>query len=84
MSGGTISGNTASYGGGVCVEGIRATFAKQSGGIIYGSDASSTLQNTAYTLVGDAVYMFSRYRNSTVGEDVTLDSEKPGASGGWE
>jgi hypothetical protein len=92
MSGGEISGNTASsisstyYGGGVYVN-SSGTFTKQSGGIIYGSNASSTLKNAASD--GHAVYVYvssssSKKRNTTVGEGVTLDSTKTGAEGGWE
>jgi hypothetical protein len=54
MNGGTISGNSASgsysYGGGVYMDsslGGSGTFTKQSGGIIYGSDASDNLKNAA-------------------------------------
>jgi hypothetical protein len=90
MSGGTIGGNTASYssgGGGVYV--VTGTFTKQSGGIIYGSDAGSALKNTADNGDGHAVYVhisISSYkkRNTTAGAGVTLDSEKDGAAGGWE
>jgi hypothetical protein len=64
--------------GGVYVEG--GTFTKQSGGVIYGSDASDTLKNTAHT-----VYMSSsKKRNTTAREGVTLDSTKDGAAGGGE
>jgi hypothetical protein len=82
MSGGTISGNTVSErGGGVYVN--SGTFTKQSGGIIYGSDATSALKNTAYSdSYGHAVYVSeSQKRNTTAGVGVTLDS---GTSGGWE
>ncbi|MDR1902409.1 MAG: hypothetical protein LBQ88_09045 [Treponema sp.] len=87
MSGGTISGNTASssYGGGVYVS--SGTFTKQSGGTIYGSDASSSLKNTAYSdSYGHAVYVSSgsKKRNITAGTGVTLDSSVSGTSGGWE
>jgi TolB-like protein len=85
MSGGEISGNSASSnGGGVFVSG-RGTFTKQSGGIIYGSDASGMLKNTATkgNDYGHAVYVssVSRIRNSTAGVGVTLNS---GFAGGWE
>ncbi|MDR2194057.1 MAG: InlB B-repeat-containing protein [Treponema sp.] len=58
MSGGEISGNTASsYGGGVYVS-YGGTFTKQTGGTVYGSDASATLKNTASgTSYGHAVYV---------------------------
>jgi hypothetical protein len=85
MSGGEISGNnTSGSGGGVYVDGM---IAKQSGGIIYGSNASSSLQNTASgDSAGHAVYVSSsqKRRNSTAGVGVTLDSTKDGAAGGWE
>jgi hypothetical protein len=88
MSGGTISGNTARYyGGGVYVYG--GAFTKQSGGIIYGSDANAALKNTAS--VGDsgghAVYVNSspaKMRNITAGEGVALDNTVSGTAGGWE
>jgi uncharacterized repeat protein (TIGR02543 family) len=87
MDGGTISGNTASgngggYGGGVYVS--SGTFTKQSGGIIYGSDADSALKNTASSSSGHAVYVSgSQMRNVTVGAGKSLDSTKSGAEGGW-
>jgi uncharacterized repeat protein (TIGR02543 family) len=85
MSGGEISGNTASGGGGVCVLGGR--FTKQSGGIIYGSNESNiALRNTSRDgkNYGHAVYISGspiRKRNTTAGTGVALDSTK---SGGWE
>jgi hypothetical protein len=99
MSGGEISGNTADYGGGVSVNAIMimtdeesyliifGTFTKQSGGIIYGSDAGSALKNTAKNdYYGHAVYVTSaiKKRNTTAGVGVTLDRTKEGAAGGWE
>jgi hypothetical protein len=87
MSGGTMSGNTSSNaGGGVFVDG-GGTFTKQSGGTIYGSDASGLLANTAYSdSYGHAVYVYngSKKRDTTAGEGVTLDSSVSGSSGGWE
>jgi uncharacterized repeat protein (TIGR02543 family) len=85
MSGGTISGNTAAAsGGGVYVSSSGATFTKQSGGIIYGSDAeNASLKNTA--TIGHAVYAGnSQKRNNTAGTNITLDSAKGGPAGGWE
>jgi hypothetical protein len=84
MSGGTISGNTSEVGGGVCVSG--GTFTKQSGGTIYGSDASALLKNTASSdSYGHAVYIYddsrNKKRNTTAGVGVTLNS---GSSSGWE
>jgi hypothetical protein len=83
MSGGEISGNTASNGGGVCAGG---TFAKQSEGIIYGSDAGGVLKNTANRSEGGhAVYLgLNKKLNSTAGVGVTLDSSVEGVAGGWE
>jgi uncharacterized repeat protein (TIGR02543 family) len=86
MHAGTISGNTARYGGGgVYVDDGRFT---KSVGIIYGSNASDGLKNTAGN--GHAAYVSSRSnsglkkRNSTAGEGVPLDSEVSGSAGGWE
>jgi uncharacterized repeat protein (TIGR02543 family) len=87
MSGGTISGNTSSSGDGVCVF-DSGTFIKQSGGVIYGSDASASLKNTASSdSNGHAVYVNSspaKRRDSTAGEGDTLNSLVSGSSGGWE
>jgi hypothetical protein len=105
MNGGEISGNTASsnssyysysssysysYGGGVYVY-SGSTFTKQSGGVIYGLDAGSGLQNSAGAVGrtvntdGHAVYAdSSKKRNTTVGTGETLDSRVVGAAGGWE
>jgi hypothetical protein len=85
MKQGAISGNTASSGGGVSV--ASGTFTKQSGGIIYGSDESSSLKNTASSdSYGHAVYVSSgsKKRNSTAGVGVTMDSMTTGTDGGWE
>ena len=86
MHDGIISGNTARYGGGgVYVDDGRFT---KSVGIIYGSNASDGLKNTAGN--GHAAYVSSRSnsgskkRNSTAGEGVSLDSEVSGSAGGWE
>jgi hypothetical protein len=90
MNGGEISGNTASSsnyyarGGGVYVN--SGTFIKESGGTIYGSDASDSLKNTASSgdNYGHAVFSEGNKRNSTAGADVTLNSSLSGSSGGWE
>jgi fibronectin type 3 domain-containing protein len=84
MSDGAISGNTAPYSGGVSV--MDGTFIKQAGGIIYGSNATSALQNTATAGdgYGHAVFVNSsptKKRYTTVGVGATLDSR---TSGGWE
>ena len=83
MSGGTLSGNNGgSRGGGVYV-GSSGTFTKESGGTIYGMDASDSLKNTA--TYGYAAYVSSgERRNSTAGEGVTLDSSVSSEAGGWE
>jgi hypothetical protein len=80
MDGGEISGNSASSnGGGVC-----GSISKQSGGVIYGSDASGELKNTAGR-DGHAVYVSTgQIRNTTAGSGVTLDSGISGPYGGWE
>jgi hypothetical protein len=89
MNGGTISGNTAPRGGGVYVSG-NSTLTKQSGGTIYGSNASDTLKNTATygDSYGHAVYVYadsgSKLRNTTADSGITLDSTVSGAIGGWE
>ncbi|MDR1636299.1 MAG: InlB B-repeat-containing protein [Treponema sp.] len=86
MSGGTISGNTSSSGGGVYV--YSGTFIKQqSGGVIYGSNAGSTLKNTAGSgdNYGHAVFVRpTKKRNTTAGVGVTLNSSVSGSAGGWE
>jgi hypothetical protein len=84
MSGGAISGNTASSkGGGVYVN--SGTFTKQQGGVIYGSNADSALKNTVGG-DGQAVYVNAedKMRNRTAGEGVTLDGGLSGSAGGWE
>jgi len=81
MTGGVISGNTATnYGGGVY---FTNNFIK-TGGIIYGSDASSTDKNTAMQLSrGHAVYYAIEglspafYRSTTINEDENLYSTAP-------
>jgi hypothetical protein len=93
MSGGTISGNTGYSGGGVYVGRtyingayVDGTFTKESGGTIYGSDASGALKNTASSDArGHAVYVESggKKRNSTAGPGVTLNSSLGEAEGGW-
>ncbi|MDR0759667.1 MAG: autotransporter adhesin family protein, partial [Treponema sp.] len=76
MKGGTISGNisTNDVGGGVIVR-SGGVFTKSGGSIIYGSDAADGLKNISAGN-GQAVYVQngSKYRNTTAGEDVDLDS----------
>jgi uncharacterized repeat protein (TIGR02543 family) len=80
--------NTDSNGGGVQVS-SGGTFIKRSGGVVYGADAESALQNTAANgdSYGHAVYVEgspAKIRNTTAGDGLTLDSSKSGAAGGWE
>jgi hypothetical protein len=87
MQGGEISGNSVTgYGGGVYV--ISGTFTKtSSGGVIYGSNASSTLKNTASSGAAVCVYVSSnsvKKRDATATASTALDSSKSGAAGGWE
>jgi hypothetical protein len=87
MNGGTISGNSAIYGGGVYV--YSGTFTKQSGGTIYGSNAGSTLKNTATygDGFGHAVFVPGspgKKRDTTAGTGVALNSAASGSAGGWE
>jgi uncharacterized repeat protein (TIGR02543 family) len=85
MKDGELSGNTAaSNGGGVFVN-SNHTFTKASSGVIYGSDASAGLKNTAGSGNGHAVYAVSgpKKRNSTVEAGETMNSAQTGAEGGW-
>jgi hypothetical protein len=61
-------------------------FSKQSGGTIYGSNASGSLRNTAGTNYGHAVYVAdgNKERDTTAGTGVTLNSGLNGSAGGWE
>jgi len=78
MLGGEISGNTASGdGGGVYV--LNGTFNK-TGGTIYGFSGSN---NDNRAVSGHAVGG-DKFRNSTAGPNVRLDSNRSGAAGGWE
>jgi uncharacterized repeat protein (TIGR02543 family) len=89
MSGGIISNNTASdAGGGVYVSG-NSTFTKQAGSIIYGSNGTTSLRNTATSGndYGHAVYVDSspaKKRNTTAGTSVIMVSGISGSAGGWE
>jgi hypothetical protein len=88
-TGSKISGNTSfsSSGGGVSIY-IPATFTKKKGGTIYGSNADSTLKNTASgDNNGHAVYVDgqpSKKRDKTAGVGVKMDSTKDGSAWGWE
>jgi hypothetical protein len=73
MSGGVISGNSASnYGGGVYVNGssTSGSFSKTGGGVIYGSNADASLKNNAWdNTYGHGVYYSSGngyYRDTTL------------------
>jgi hypothetical protein len=90
MEGGGISGNSAAGSGGGVQVYRDWTFTK-TGGIIYGgsetrSDADDRpLKNTAAK--GSAVHIGSspvKQRSATAGEDIDMDSNKPGGAGGWE
>jgi hypothetical protein len=82
MSGGKISGNTASsssssYGGGVYVY-KNGTFTKNGGG---------TISDTNTAGYGKVAYVNSspaKQRNATAGPGVNMDSAKSGTEGGWE
>jgi hypothetical protein len=78
MSGGEISGNKATYGGGVYLLGNQGTVIKQVGGIIYGSNASSDKQNSAEKWDGHAVSSgvnnYHSHRSLTLGVNDTFDS----------
>jgi parallel beta-helix repeat protein len=78
MSGGEISGNTASssYGGGVYVSG-SGRFTKNGGGTI------SATNTATYGLVAYVVSPVKR-RNSAAGPDVYMNSDISGSNGGWE
>jgi hypothetical protein len=94
--GGTMSGNSASYGGGVYVNGT-GVFSKTSygvGGSIYGND-DSALKNIAANGdgYGHVVYVYKGsvdgstdllYRDTTAGPADRLDSNVSGNGGGWE
>ena len=78
MNGGTISGNTSSYGGGVYVfyDGI---FVKTGGSITADNSAGDKDR-------GNVVYVISksRRRNSAAGPSVNMDSRKDGRAGLWQ
>jgi hypothetical protein len=85
MSGGEISGNTASRGGGVYLY-SNYTFSKySSGGVIYGSNATEGLKNTATDGAGTGAavyYDYSRkYRETTVTANESLSTSDTTA--GW-
>jgi hypothetical protein len=81
MTGGEISGNTGSSGGGVYVQ-EKATFIK-TGGTIYGNGAGAKSDN-AENGKGHAVYATDKFRDSTAGPDIAIDTEMTGTAGGWE
>jgi hypothetical protein len=88
MSGGEISGNRATdRGGGVGAWGNSFKKMPPAGssnsGVISGSDAAVGERNIANrgqaVLLGDSIR-----RDTTAGEDVSLDGTISGAAGGWE
>lgn len=88
-SGSKVGGNTSSDSGGGVFVGSESLFIKQSSGVIYGSNASGSLKNTATSgdSYGHAVYVDTspdKKRNTTAGSGVTLNSGVSGSSGGWE
>jgi uncharacterized repeat protein (TIGR02543 family) len=94
MSGGEISGNSAtSYGGGVYLQNNdNGYFSKTGGGVIYGSNTTGSLRNTAghgntwghalYYQAGDYPYTFY-YRDTTLnaGDNISTDDTLPDDSG---
>ena len=85
MNGGCIERNVAEKkatgGGGVFVDGM---FVKSnSAGIIYGGDAEEEKANKAEQY-GHAVYTKKGSRDTTAKKNMSLDSRKHGADGGWE
>jgi hypothetical protein len=96
MNGGEISGNTAfcsgpypsPYGGGVYV--YSGTFTKTDGTIYGYVDANSNIVKNDFGVVsnrGHAVYVNTtpgKFRESTAGPTVNLDSNVTGTAGGWE
>jgi hypothetical protein len=85
MEGGTISGNsvTNGVGGGVYVNEGSGKFSK-TGGIIYGNNAETSLQNTA-SGGGHAVYVSdTQYRNSTADVDLHWPLKGDGTDNHWD
>ena len=83
MAGGEISGNTASRNGGGVYLRLQTTFTK-TGGIIHGMVGTANDNRAGNS--GHAVIVSSprRYRNSTAGPTVRMNSATAGAAGGWE
>jgi len=97
MSGGTISGNTATQGngqGGGVLVGSATNFTKTGNSIIYGVENLTATVNSNYNgnpespaVHGHAVFVESspaKYRDTTAGPGVNLDSGLSGSDGGWE
>jgi hypothetical protein len=88
MNGGTIAGNSASYGGGVYFRSNNGRVLKTDGGIIYGVN-EGTNANTAANQ-GHRVYIYIPYsgsfrkRDATADEGIPLDSDKTGTADGWD
>ncbi|MDR1352361.1 MAG: hypothetical protein LBK05_03670 [Treponema sp.] len=86
MSGGEISGNSAGqYGGGVYVNYYNSNSFSKTGGVIYGSDASAALRNTAKRgdTHGHAVFHSGYYRDATLnaGDNISTSGPFPSSSG---
>jgi hypothetical protein len=77
IQGGTVSGNTAGRnGGGVCIApGSGLSIFTKTGGIIYGSDDTNNLKNTAASRQGHAIYKSSgpQWRNVTANQTMKHD-----------
>jgi hypothetical protein len=84
MTGGTITGNTAAYGGGVATSNKTCDFQKKPGtdgksGIIFNNQASIGKQVSASNYNDPG----RRNLDNTVDENHHLDNRTPGAPGGW-
>jgi len=80
MTGGEISGNTASNNGGGLYISYGRNFSKI-GGTIFGSTGNINANRASN---GHAVSGYNFFRNSTAGTNIRLDSNRTGAAGGWE
>ena len=85
ITGGVISGNSATKeGGGIYFSSNNKFIKSASGGVIYGSNAVITLKNVSGNNTGHAVYINGspiKQRNTTVESNIALESDK---SSGWE
>jgi hypothetical protein len=84
MSGGTIGGNDARVGGGVYVD-KNGSFTKTGNSTIYGSDEGGNSNTVGFS--GHAVYvfdgMFVKYRNTSAGPGVDMDSNAGAGDPMW-